>query len=336
MAIKKPWFEIYRPLSLDDVVFASERIEQTFANIRASGELPNLLIHGPSGTGKSSLSGALLRDLDIDTMDRLRINCSDEKIDAMREKVRGFAMTMPIGRSFEADVKGDTRPEFKVVQLEEMDYLSLDAQALLRSLIEDTSGSCRFIATCNYINKIIPALQSRFQVYEFRAPDRDKVLLRMADILEKQNVDFEVDDLDRIVQAGYPDMRKIVTLLEQNSSGGELIISEAASASDWKLGLLPILEAGDVKGARKLVCDSATREELIDVFKFLYENVERINTAGVLRKSMHAKNTIDGKYDEAIILIAQYQYQHAFAADGEINIAALFIELSKLFQGTNR
>jgi DNA polymerase III delta prime subunit len=314
MLVKKPWFEIHRPVSVDDVIFADAREEKAFKNIVTTGELPNLLIHGPSGTGKSSLSGALLRDLDIDTMDRLRINCSDEKIDAMRDKVRAFAMTMPIGRSA---TSRDTRPEYKVVQLEEFDYLSLDAQGLLRSLIEDVSGSCRFIATCNYLNKVIPALQSRFQVHEFKAPNREQVLERAAVVLETQKVEADIDDIEKIVEAGYPDLRKIITLLEQNSTQGRLEITATNAATDWKLGLLPLLETADFKAARKLVCDSATKEELVDAYRFLYDNIHRVKS-------------LKGKHDQAVVLIAQYQYQHAFVSDPEIQLAALFIELGAL------
>jgi DNA polymerase III delta prime subunit len=312
MSIKKPWFEAHRPSSIRDVIFADDRLASDFARIVETGELPNLLIHGPSGTGKTSLSQALLRDLDIDSMDRLRINCSDEKIDAMRDKVRSFAMTMPIGRS-----GNDARPEFKVVQLEEFDYLSLDAQALLRALIEGVSGSCRFIATCNHINKVIPALRSRFQEYEFKAPQREAVLERMVSILEKSGIEADLDDIEKVVEAGYPDLRKTITLLEQNSGSGALKLAETAVASDWKLGLLPLLETGDFKTARKLVCSSATKEELVDAYRFLYDNIHRV-------KSMK------GKHDEAVVLIAQYQYQHSFVSDPELQLAALFIELGML------
>lgn len=315
MAIKKPWFEIYRPKKVADVIFADTRLAKQFQSIVETGDLPNILIYGPSGTGKTSLSQALLRDLDIDVMDRLRINCSDEKIDAMRDKVRAFAMTMPLGRSNEAS--NDTRPEFKVVQLEEFDYLSLDAQALLRSLIEGVSGSCRFIATCNHINKVIPALRSRFQEFEFKSPNREQMLERVAVILEQQGIDADIADIDKVVQVGYPDLRKIVTLLEQNSDAGKLTLSNTSVGTDWKIGLLTHLETGDLKAARQLVCSSATREELVEAYRYLYDNIHRVPK-------------LKGKLDQAVVLIAQYQYQHSFVADAEIQIAALFCELGAL------
>jgi len=238
-------------------------------------------------------------------MDVLRINCSDEKIDALREKVKAFATTMPYG-------------DFKVVRLEELDYLSQDGQALLRSLIEEVSGSCRFIGTCNYLNKVLPPLQDRFQLHHFNAPDAGEMALRAAEILEKRGIEFTVDDLDAVIAAAYPSMRKVLQLLESHSTTGTLVLGgDTDGGADWKLGLLPLLEAGNLKDARKLVCENATREELVDVFRFLYDNLGKMKT-------------LKGKTDQAVVLIAQYQYQHAFVSDGEINIAALFIELGAL------
>lgn len=304
MALNKLWVEAYRPKSLKEVIFANDKERKTFESIVDQKALPNLLLVGVQGTGKTSLSGVLLNELGVLPEDTLRINCSDEKIDAMREKVKTFAYTMAMG-------------DFKVVQLEEMDHLSLDAQALLRGLIEDVSASCRFIATANYQNKILPAIRSRMQEFVFSQPDREQVLLRMADVLVSENIEFEVEDLEKVVEAGYPDVRKTIQLLEAGSKSGKLTIQGEGAVADWKLQLLPLLETGDLKSARKLVCESATKEELQDVYRFMYDNVHRVKK-------------LKGKEDQAVILIAQYQYQHAFVADPEIQIAALFIELGAL------
>lgn len=304
MALNKLWVEAYRPQTLKDVVFASDNERKFFERIVEEKSLPNLLLVGVQGTGKTSLSGALLNDIGVLPEDVLRINCSDEKIDAMRDKVKTFAYTMAMG-------------DFKVCQLEEMDNLSLDAQKLLRALMEEVSASCRFIATGNYANRILPAMRSRFQEFVFSKPDREAVLLRMADVLSDENIEFEVDDLEKVVEAGYPDIRKTLQLLEVGSKGGKLIIQGEGAVADWKLQLLPLLETGDFKASRKLVCESATKEELEDVYRFLYENIHRVKK-------------LKGKEDQAVILIAQYQYQHAFVADQEIQVAALFIELGAL------
>ena len=300
--MKKLWVETYRPRFVADVILAPE-MRKKFDNFVSDQSIPNLLLTGIRGTGKSTISKALIRDLKVDRSDVLRIACSDEKIDGMRDKVKNFSMTMPNG-------------EFKIVQLEEFDMLSLEAQGLLRSLIEDTSNSCRFIATCNYINKVIPELRSRFQEFTFTAPDRDQVLLLMADILVKEAVEFDVDDLEKVVAAGYPDVRKIIQLMEANSGDGVLKLDNDGGISDWKLSLLPLIEAGDIRGCRKLVCESATKEELIDVYRYLYDNLHRCKKLK--------------KQDEAVVLIAQYQYQHSFVSDQELQVAALFIELANL------
>jgi DNA polymerase III delta prime subunit len=305
MAVKKPWVEAHRPHLLNEIIFGNERVKRIFEKYAADKSFPNLLIHGPQGTGKTSLSWVLTRECHVDEMDILRINCSDEKIDALREKVKAFATTMPYG-------------DFKVVRLEELDYLSQDGQALLRSLIEEVSGSCRFIATCNYLNKVLPPLQDRFQLHHFNAPDAGEMAVRAAEILEKRDIEFTVDDLDAVIAAAYPSMRKVLQLLESHSTTGTLVLGgDTDGGADWKLGLLPLLEAGNLRDARKLVCENATREELVDVFRFLYDNLGKMKT-------------LKGKTDQAVVLIAQYQYQHAFVADGEINIAALFIELGAL------
>jgi replication factor C small subunit len=209
--------------------------------------------------------------------------------------------------------------KFKVVRLEEFDYLGHDAQALLRALMEDVSNSCRFIATCNYINKVTPPLRSRFSGGEFQiaAPAKEDVIVLAAEILEAEGVTFDVDDLEKVVAASYPDVRKMINLLEGSTIDGVLSLSNGASVADWKLDLLPALEASDLKLARKIVCESATAQELTEVFRFMFDNVHRVKK-------------LKGYLDDAIVLLAQYQYQHAFVSDPEINIAAMFIEIDRL------
>lgn len=303
MKMKQVWCEKYRPKTVADIILTNAHEARTFAKYVEEGEFPNLLLHGGSGTGKSTMSLALIRDVQVERTDVLKVNCSDEKIDAIREKVKVFAMTMAMGK-------------FKVVRLEEFDYLSHDAQALLRDLIETTSSNCRFIATCNYPNRLLPAIRSRFQEVALTAPLKDDVLMRSAEILELEGVEFELDDLEMVVESAYPDFRKVLQKLEQSSKTGVLVIASAENAADWKLGLLPLLEADNLQGARKLVCEQATKEELVEVYRFLYGNLHRV-------KSLKAQ-------DEAIILLAQYQFQHAFVADPELQIAALFVEIMNL------
>jgi replication factor C small subunit len=301
--LKSLWVEKYRPSTIDDVIMKDERQKRYFKSIVESGDLPNLLLQGVRGTGKSSISKALINDLKVDPSDVLTIKCSSQKIDALRDKVEGFAMTFPVGK-------------FKVVRLEEFDYMSLDGQALLRSLIEDVSGNCRFIATCNYINKVMPELRSRFQEIVFKNPDRDELTLRMADILEKEGVSYDPENLISYVSVGYPDIRKTIQLLHGNLDKKVLLPAAGATAqeAEWKFGLLDLVSKGDFHAARKLVCESSSREEHADVFRFMYENLDK----------MKLKDK-----DQAIVTIAEYLYRHSIVADTELNIAALFVELGR-------
>lgn len=301
--LKKPWIVAHKPTTLDEVIFADERVRAAFMSYAAAKTFPNLLLYGRPGTGKTSVSHALCHVTGVDDLDVLRINCSDEKIDAMRDKVKGFAHTYPLG-------------PYKVVQLEEFDSLSLDAQRLLRALMDDTPDSCRFIATCNYINKVIPPLRSRFQEYEFSAPNVELVFDRCMEILTKRQIAFMPDDLARVIEVAYPDFRKIIQLLEQNSTSGQLVLGTGEGASDWKLEIIDLLSLSDFKAIRKLVCERASKEELQEIYKFLYEHIGKC-------KKIKAQ-------DEAIVKIAEYAYRHSFVADPEINVAALLCELMAL------
>ncbi|WP_407305374.1 AAA family ATPase [Acinetobacter sp.] len=297
------WCEKFRPKTVAEVILSNAHERKTFDKYVEEQEIPNLLLQGGPGTGKSSLSLALSRDLQLDRSDVLKINCSDEKIEAMRDKVKNFAMTMSVGK-------------FKLVRLEELDGIGPDAQRLLRDLIETTERNCRFIATCNYMHLIIPPLRSRFQEFVLKAPAKDLVLVRAAEILEAEKIDFDLDDLEKVVAVGYPDFRKIIQLMEQSSKTGKLIIKGAESAQDWKLQLLPLIEASDINGARALVCETATKEELIDIYKFVYDNLHRMKKLK--------------RQDEAVITIAEYMYRHSFCSDPELNVAAMFIEIAAL------
>jgi DNA polymerase III delta prime subunit len=297
------WVEKWRPRSLKDVIFQDERQQRQFLNFAESRDLPNMLLSGVQGTGKTSISKALINDLGVDKSDVLRINCSDKKIDALRHEVTSFAMTLPLG-------------SFKVVQLEELDYIGMEGMALLRGLIEDTSLSTRYIATCNYENKIIPALKSRFQQFSFKAPDKDKIALRMADILEKEKIEFDPEVLLTYVDVAYPDVRKTIQLLQSNCQGGQLLSPQSATTdTDWRFGLLDAISAGNFKAARQLVCGSTTKEEHADVYTFLYQNIAKLRVKD---------------HDAAIVVLAEYMRNHALASDTELNLAACFIALASV------
>lgn len=294
------WSVKYAPRRLDDVIFQDLKQKEKFYGFVSGRQIPHLMLSGFQGTGKTTMSKVLVEEMGIDRLDVLRINCSDEKIDAIRNKVVGFSMSLPVG-------------DFKVVQLEEFDYLSLDAQALLRGLISDSSESCRFIGTCNYANKIIPPLKSRFQHFEFKSPDKEKIALRVAQILDMESIEFDPVHLLTYVDITYPDIRQTIELVQANSHAGRLHEPKGLDSShDWKLNLLDCLSTGDFKTARKIVCQSASKDEHEDVYRFLYENVDKMNVKDK---------------DSAVVTIAEYLYKHSVVADTEINLAACLISL---------
>jgi len=305
------WVEKYRPQKIDDIIFKSEEVKQVFKKIVKEGNPPNLIFAGLQGTGKTTLSKALVNELGVHNADVIRINASSENgIDAMRERIERFASTMPLG-------------DFKIVQLEEFNRLSPAAQESLRMTIEDNSDTCRFITTTNYLNKIIPSLKSRFQEYQFLAPNFDQVLIYAAEILEKENVEIDnVDLFEKIVKSAYPDIRKVVQLLQQYSHNGKLIRpeGETVSTDDYKLKLLDYLEAADFASARKIVCEQIAPDEYDEVYNFLYSNINKVP---------HFKKDLS-KEQSAIVVIADHLYKHSLVAHPHINLAALFINLERI------
>ena len=297
------WVHKYRPTHIADIIFQNVTLRDKFNQFVEAGDIQHLLLSGAPGTGKTSVSEALINDLKIDPMDVLKINCSSRKIEAIRGDVQAFCYTAPRG-------------DYKVVRLEEADYLSLDAQALLRSLIEEVQEHCRFIITCNYVNRLMPPLRDRFQTFVFHNPDRDESALHLAEILEKEAIEFDPDDIFGYVDAAYPSVRSMVQLIQQNSSRGKLLppSSAEAQASDWKLELLDLVANGKWTAARTLVCKSTTKEEHSEIYTFMYHNAERLKVNNV---------------ETAILEIADHMVKHTLADDTEVNLAACFIKLSR-------
>jgi replication factor C small subunit len=304
--INRLWMEKHRPQKLDEVVFQNDQQKKKFQGYIRDGEIPHLLFQGVQGSGKTTLSGVLVNELNVDPIDVLRINASKENnVETMREKISNFVQTFSIG-------------PFKIVQLEEMDWLTPQAQGILRGIMEEYSDHVRFIGTCNYVNKIIPAIRSRFQEFYFKAPSMDETRILVGSILVNENVDFDMETLDKYVSVCYPDIRKLINTLDQNSIDGKLLINDTEAASDYKFQLLDLLETGNLRGVRKIVCENVGREEYEEVYRFLYENLHK------------AKGFTGEKLEEAIVLIANYLYKNALVADPEINFAALCIELGHL------
>lgn len=302
------WVEKYRPTSLDEYVFQDQAHKKAFEQMVANNTIPHLLLSGVQGSGKTTIAQILINALGIDPTDVLLINASDDNsVDVMREKIKSFITTYAMG-------------EFKVIQLEEADYLTHNAQAILRKYMEDPNCPARFILTCNYENKIMPAIKSRSQQYRFKAADRNEIAEYTATILLKEKVRFGIDLLDKYIAIGYPDIRKIINLLQQNSIDGvlqPLVID--AEAGDYKFKLLDLIGADNWTQARTLACANVATEEWEDLYRFLYENLDKSK-----------KFSKKGNWESGIVIITDHLYKNAVIADQEINAAAMFIRLSQV------
>lgn len=302
------WAEKYRPKTLSEYVFHDQGLRNAVEKMVNDKTIPHLLLSGVQGSGKTTLSLVLIDELGVDPMDVLTINASDENdVDTMRNKIKSFISTYAMGA-------------FKIVRLEEADYLTPNAQAVLRAMMQDYVDVARFILTCNYENKIIPPLKSRLQHFRFTKPVYDDVLEYAAKVLIAEKVKFTVDLLEKYVTIGYPDIRKIINLLQQNTVDGKLQTLEAkGEAGDYKFALLELVQRGKWSEARQLACAEVAREEWEDVYKFLYENLDT-------SPSFSTKD----KWEAGIVIIADHLYKHAFVADPEINAAAMFIRLEQV------
>jgi len=287
-------------------VDAAQR-EQVMSWIRDKS-IPHLLFSGSPGTGKTTLAKMLINELGIDEYDVLWANGSKEarKIEWV-DKLISFCQTMPFGA-------------FKVVLIDEADYMNPQSvQPALRNLMEDYSDHVRFILTCNYPNKIIPPIHSRGQQLHIVKTDQVEFTARVATVLVTEQVEFDIDTLDSYVRATYPDLRKCLNLVQQNSITGHLVAASQAdkAAGDWRLDCVDLFKQGRTREARTLICQSSTPEEADDIFRWMYDNLDLWSTD-------------PEKQDEAIIIIRNGLVNVPMVADQEINLSATLCELSNL------
>lgn len=306
--IEQLWMERYRPRSLDEYVFHDEKQQQAFTKMVENKSIPHLLLSGVQGSGKTSIAKILISECEVDETDVLIINASDENsVDVIRNKIKGFITTYAMG-------------DFKIVLLEEADYITPNGQAVLRVILEEYSDVARFILTCNYENKIIPAIRSRCQHYRFKAADRNDVAEYLATILIQEKVKFDIQTLDKYISVGYPDIRKIVNLAQQHTHNGILQSpSSQGEAGDYKFEFIDLIQHDKWSKARELVCQNATAEEWEEIYRFLYENLNRI-----------PKFEKHERWEEGIIIVAEHLYKHTLSADPEICMAACLIRLGQV------
>ena len=299
------WVEKYRPDSLESYI-GNEHLKSKIKLYLESGDLPHLLLYGKAGTGKTTLAKLLVNNIECD---HLYINASDENsVDTVRNKVRNFASTIGF-------------KDMKVIILDECDYITPNAQAALRNLMETFSKHTRFILTCNYVERIIDPIQSRCQPFQIVPPSRKEVAVHLNNILKEESVTFEMDDVATLVNGGYPDIRRVINFAQRQVVDGKLSIDQNnlvavdLNVNVFSSQIVNVLKTQNKKDAfitiRKMLADNQI-SDFADLFRLLYDEVDDYGT---------------GHIAECILTIAKYQLSDAQVVDKEINAMAMLIEL---------
>ena len=296
------WVERYRPSTMETYI-GNEHLKSKVSIYLESGDLPHLLLYGRAGTGKTTLAKLLVKNIECDY---LYINASDENnVDTVRTKVKTFASTMGF-------------KDMKVIILDECDYITPNAQAALRNLMETFSKHCRFILTCNYVERIIDPIQSRCQSFQIVPPSKKEVAVHLSNILKNEGVTFKVDDIATIINGGYPDIRKIINTSQRQVVKNELKLdAQEIILSDYKLKLLKVLQTKSktrkeiFTDIRQILADAKVTD-FADFFRLLYDEVDTYGK---------------GHIAECILIIARYESSDTHVVDKEINAMAMLIEL---------
>ena len=299
------WVERYRPVSLENYI-GNEHLKTKVSRYISTGDIPHLLLHGKAGTGKTTLAKLLVSNIDCDQM---YVNASDENnVETVRNKIKMFASSVGF-------------KDLKVIILDECDFLTPNAQAALRNLMETFSKHCRFILTCNYVERIIDPIQSRCQSFQIIPPSKKEVAIHTSSILNTEGVSFDNEQIVTMVNSSYPDIRRIINAVQRNIVDNNLIVdTESLGQNDYKLQVLEILQTQDKKNAfknlRQLLADSQIRDYAY-LFRLLYDEVDSYGK---------------GHIAEVILTIAKYELSDAQVVDKEINAMAMLIEILNIIK----
>lgn len=308
--MQQAWADEYRSNTIDEYVFTNDKQRELITHWIKQGSIPHCLFSGGSGTGKSTLAKLLIKELKVDEYDVLEANGSKDarKIEWI-DTLINFCSTMPFGN-------------FKVVFIDEADYMNIHSvQPALRNLMDDYGKTVRFILTCNYPNKIMPALHSRCEQGRMHIEKLDKTefMARVATVLVTEKVEFNLDTLDSFVEAKYPDLRKCLHMVQANSTTGKLVVpvENDQGGKDWILDAVSLFKNGNFNEARKIMCSQATPEDMDGMYTWMYNNLDLWS------------DTPEGQ-DKAIIIIRNAIVNSALVADQEINLSACFAELGQI------